>query len=60
MTALGWFIGLATVGEAAFWAWIIGASPDRWAICAACAFFIVAALAKLAVVLDRRLAQWQA
>lgn len=60
MTACGWMIGVATVAEAAFWAWILGGEPDRWALCAACAFFIMAALAKLAIVIDRRLARWQA
>jgi hypothetical protein len=59
MTACGWFIGAATVGEATFWGWILGGAPDQWAICGACAFFIIAACAKLAVALDRGLARWQ-
>ena len=57
MTALGWLIAICIVGEAAFWGWIVGVAPDRAALCAAFAFFIVAATARLVLALDRRLAR---
>jgi Na+/proline symporter len=60
MTALGWVIAVSSVGEAAFWAWILGGEPDKAALYAACGFFIVVTCARLAVALDRRLARWQA
>jgi hypothetical protein len=56
MTALGWIIAVSIVGHAAFWAWAFGGAPDKAAVYAACVFFCIAASARLAIAIDRRLA----